>query len=101
MDHGLAESFVKENGGNIFRLLSPVSKFRQARHSNVLGKVEGEKLVLVVALRESHTGTRVLTVHRVQECVVLQIILPSWSRSCKGDRVEFRQVGASSSSSLA
>lgn len=83
LDHGLAESFVKENGGSISKLLSPVSKFRQARHSGVLGEVEGEKLVIVVGLGQSHAGTPVLTVHCVLERVVLQVISPPCSRGAK------------------
>lgn len=86
LDHSLAECFVKENGRSISKLLSPVSKFRQARHSGILGKVEGEKLVSVIGFRESNVGTPVLAVHRMQERVVLQFILPHWGRSCKGDR---------------
>lgn len=71
LDHGLAKTFVKHNVGRISMLVSPVGKFRQARHSDVLGKVEGEKLVPVVGLREPHAGAPVLAVHCVQERVVL------------------------------
>ena len=71
LDHGPAKTFVKHNVRSISVLASPVSKFRQARHSDALGKVEGEKLVLVVGLRERHVGAPVLAVHCVQERVVL------------------------------
>jgi len=84
LDHSLAELFVKENRGSISRLLSPVSKFRQARHSGVLGKVEGEKLVPIIGFREADAGTPVLAVYRVQERVVLQFIPPRWGRSFRG-----------------
>lgn len=77
LHHDFAESFVKENGRIISRLLRPVSKFRQARYSSIPGKVEGEKLVPVIGLRKSHAGSPILTEHGVQECVVLQIIPPS------------------------
>lgn len=86
LDHRLAERFVKENGGSISWLLSPVSKFRQARHSGVLRKVEGEELVPVIGFREADAGIPVLAVHCVLECVVLQFIPPRWSRTCRGDR---------------
>lgn len=85
LDHGLAECFVKENGGGISRLLCPVSKLGQARHSDVLGKVEGEELVLVVDLGEPHARAPVLTVHRVLERVVLQAGPPPCG-CCRGDR---------------
>ena len=94
LDHGPAKAFVKHNVGSISMLVSPVSKFRQARHSDALGKVEGEKLVLVVGLREPHVGAPVLAVHCVQERVVLELIPPPWSRSCKRDRAGFWEVGS-------
>lgn len=97
LDDRPAECFVKENVGSISRLVSPVSKFRQARHSDILGEVKGEKLVLVVGFGEPHVGIPDLAVHCVQERVVLQLIPPPWSRSCKRDRVVSKEVGATSS----